>query len=69
MHTTNRADAIVHRVWRDLAALALEAIAIGVLFSILLALAVLVMARARPDDRFAGAADPIASAQVAATLR
>jgi hypothetical protein len=69
MHTTNRADAIAPRVWRDLAALAVEAIAIGLLFSILLALAVLVMERARPDDRFAGAAEPIAPAQVAATLR
>ena len=40
-------EAIAPRVWRDLAALAAEAVAIGVLFSILLALAVLVMARAR----------------------
>lgn len=69
MHTTNRADAIAPRVWRDLAALAVEAIAIGLLFSILLALAVLVMERAPPDDRFAGVAEAIVPAQVAATLR
>lgn len=69
MHTTNRADAIAPRVWRDLAALAAEAIAIGVLFSVLLALAVLVMTRERPDERFADAAEPIAPAQVAAARR
>jgi hypothetical protein len=66
MHTRHGAKAIAPRVWRDLAALAAEAVAIGVLFSILLALAVLVMTRARPDDSFAGAGEPIAPALIAA---
>ena len=69
MQTTDRFEAIAPRVWRDLAGLAAEAIAIGVLFSVLLALAVLVMARGRPDDRFADAAEAIAPVQVAASLR
>lgn len=69
MQTRNAADAIAPRVWRDLAALAAEAVAIGVLFSVLLALAVLVMARARPDDSFAGAPEPIAPALIAAASR
>jgi hypothetical protein len=66
MQTRHGAKAIAPRVWRDLAALAAEAVAIGVLFSILLALAVLVMTRARPDDSFAGAGEPIAPALIAA---
>ena len=66
MQTRHAAQAITPRVWRDLAALAAEAVAIGVLFSILLALAVLVMTRARPDDSFAGAIEAIGPVQIAA---
>jgi hypothetical protein len=66
MQTRHAAEAIAPRVWRDLAALAVEAVAIGVLFSVLLALAVLVMTRARPDDSFAGATQRIAPALIAA---
>ena len=66
MQTGHCAKAIAPRVWRDLAGLAAEAVAIGVLFSILLALAVLVMTRARPDDSFAGVGKPIAPALIAA---
>jgi hypothetical protein len=66
MQTGHGAKAIAPRVWRDLAALAAEAVAIGLLFSILLALAVLVMTRARPDDSFAGAGESIAPALIAA---
>ena len=66
MHTRPAAQAIAPRVWRDLAGLAAEAVAIGVLFSILLALAVLVMTRARPDDSFAGAIEPVGPVEIAA---
>jgi hypothetical protein len=69
VQTTNRVEAIAPRVWRDLAGLAAEAVVIGIVFSVLLALAVLVMARARTDDRFAGASGPVAPVRVAATLR
>ncbi|MGH8714048.1 MAG: hypothetical protein ACREYB_08590 [Casimicrobiaceae bacterium] len=72
MQTSDTANAIGSRVWRDLAGLAVEALAIGVLFSLLLALAVLVMARARPDERFAEAtapADPVAAPVVVAAAR
>jgi hypothetical protein len=62
MQTSNSARAIAPRVWRDLAGLAAEAVAIGLLFSVLLALAVLVMTRARPDDRLAGASEPVSTA-------
>ena len=66
MQTRHAVEAVAPRVWRDLAALAAEAVAIGVLFSLLLALAVLVMTRARPDDSFAGIREPIAPALVIA---
>ncbi|HEY2864790.1 MAG TPA: hypothetical protein VGK37_14320 [Casimicrobiaceae bacterium] len=69
MHETNPADAIASRVWRDLAGLAAEAVAIGILFSLLLALAVLVMTRARPDDRFAESATPGTPSLVAVAPR
>ena len=69
MQTTNRVQAVAPRVWRDLAGLAAEAVAIGILFSVLLALAVLVMARGRPDDRFASGSEPAAPVQVATTVR
>jgi hypothetical protein len=45
--------AIDARVWRDLVQLAVEALAIGVVFSILLALAVFVVARGTRGDEFA----------------
>ena len=60
MQSRDAVEAVAPRVWRDLAALAAEAVAIGVLFSLLLALAVLVMTRARPDDSFAGGREAIA---------
>jgi hypothetical protein len=69
MQTRPAGEAIAPRVWRDLAGLAAEAVAIGVLFSVLLALAVLVMTRGRPDDSFAGATEPIAPALIAAASR
>ena len=68
MHKVDSA-VIAPRVWRDLAGLAAEAVAIGVLFSVLLALAVLVMAPARPDDHFVGTPEPVPPALVAAALR
>jgi hypothetical protein len=42
-------------VWRDLAQLAVEALAIGVVFSILLALAVFAVSRDTRGDEFAAA--------------
>ncbi len=66
MPTRHAVEAVAPRVWRDLAALAAEAVAIGVLFSLLLALAVLVMTRARPDDSFAAANEPTTPTLVAA---
>lgn len=65
MQTRHAVEALAPRVWRDLAALAAEAVAIGVLFSLLLALAVLVMTRARPDDSFASTRAPAAPALIA----
>jgi hypothetical protein len=47
------APAIDACVWRDLAQLAAEALAIGVVFSVLLALAVFVVARGAHGDEFA----------------
>ena len=63
MRTTTTHTAITSRVWRDLGRLAVEALAIGLLSSLLLALAVLVMSRGRPDDRYAGAVAPASRAQ------
>jgi hypothetical protein len=56
MRTIESSDprAISARVWRDLAQLAAEALAIGVVFSVLLALAVFVVARNGHGDEFAG---------------
>jgi hypothetical protein len=65
MRTTDAVEAVAPRVWRDLASLAAEAGAIGVLFSLPLARAVLVMTRARPDDSFAGGHEAIAPELVA----
>ena len=51
-------------VWRDLAQLAVEALAIGVVFSVLLALAVFVVARGARGDEFA--ASPSAPTEIRA---
>jgi len=48
-----KAIAIDDRVWRDLAGLGVEALAIGLAFSLILALAVLVVAREAPVGNFA----------------
>jgi hypothetical protein len=45
-------QALETRVWKDLAQLAVEAMAIGVVFSVLLALAVFVVARSGRGDDF-----------------
>jgi hypothetical protein len=50
------------RVWRDLARLGVEALAIGVVFSVLLALAVYIVAK---NDRGADFAAPTAAVTVA----
>jgi hypothetical protein len=44
------------RVWRDLAGLGAEAIAIGLAFSLILGLAVFLVARGAPPGNFAAAA-------------
>lgn len=49
-----KTQALETRVWRDLAQLAVEAMAIGVVFSVLLVLAVLIVARNGHGDDFAG---------------
>jgi len=51
---SSNAAAIGNQVWRDLAQLAVEALAIGVVFSVLLALAVFAVARGGHADEFAG---------------
>jgi hypothetical protein len=56
------AVAISARVWRDLARLGIEALAIGVVFSVLLALAVYIVAK---NDRGADFAAPAAAVTVA----
>ena len=58
------APAIDACVWRDLAQLAVEALAIGVVFSVLLALAVFVLARGAHGDEFA--ASPSAPTEIRA---
>jgi hypothetical protein len=52
------ATSIDASVWRDLAQLAVEALAIGVVFSVLLALAVFVVARGTHGDEFAASQIP-----------
>jgi hypothetical protein len=52
------ATSIDASVWRDLAQLAVEALAIGVVFSVLLALAVFVVARGPRGDEFAASQIP-----------
>ena len=54
------APALARRVWRELAQLAIEAVAIGVVFSILLALAVFVVANGSRGGEFAAAGTPAA---------
>jgi len=58
------APAIDACVWRDLAQLAVEALAIGVVFSVLLALAVFVAVRGARGDEFA--ASPSAPTEIRA---
>jgi hypothetical protein len=52
---SEKAIAIDDRVWRDLAGLGVEALAIGLVFSLILALAVFVVARDGPPGNFAAA--------------
>lgn len=59
--------AIGVRVWRELGQLALEGLAIGLVFSMLLAAAVYMVARSAPGSEFAAAkTPPAASATLAA---
>lgn len=55
---SRNSPAIDTRVWRDLGQLAVEALAIGVVFSVLLALAVFVVARSSRGDEFAASPAP-----------
>jgi hypothetical protein len=50
---SDRAVAVDDHVWRDLAGLGVEALAIGLAFSLILALAVFVVAREAPAGNFA----------------
>jgi hypothetical protein len=52
--------AISVRVWRELGQLALESLAIGLVFSVLLAAAVYMVARTSHGDEFAAASTPAA---------
>ena len=61
---SRNAPAIDACVWRDLAQLAVEALAIGVVFSVLLALAVFVVAQGARGDEFA--ASPSAPTEIRA---
>ena len=63
------AAAIETRVWRDLAELAAEALAIGVLFSVLLALAVFVVARGARGDEFTASQMSTAEIHAANAMR
>ena len=65
---TRSAPAIDARVWRDLAQLAVEAMVIGVVFSVLLALAVFVVARGTHGDEFAGPQSPPVELRAGATV-
>ena len=56
-------------VWRDLVQLAVEALAIGVLFSVLLALAVFVVARGTHGDEFARSQMPTAELHATNAMR
>jgi hypothetical protein len=48
-------------VWRDLGLLAAEALAIGLVFSVLMALAVFVIARGAHGDEFAAAPSAVST--------
>ena len=60
---SDRTVALSEHVWRDLAGLGVEALAIGLAFSLILALAVFIVAREAPTSNFAAtsAATQIAS--------
>ena len=62
---SRNASSIDACVWRDLAQLAVEALAIGVVFSVLLALAVFVVVRGARGDEFA--ASQTSPAEIRAT--
>jgi hypothetical protein len=65
---TRNAPAIDAGVWRDLAQLAVEALVIGVVFSVLLALAVFVVARDTHVDEFAGPQSPPVELRTSASV-
>ena len=65
---TRSAPAMGAGVWRDLAQLAVEALVIGVVFSVLLALAVFVVARGAPGDEFAGPQSPPVELRASASV-
>ena len=65
---SRNAPAINAGVWRDLAQLAAEALAIGVVFSVLLALAVFVVARGTPGDELAGPQSPPVELRASASV-
>ena len=65
---TRSAPAIDAGVWRDLAQLAVEALVIGVVFSVLLALAVFVVARGTHGDEFAAPQSPPVELRAGATV-
>ena len=62
MQTVNgrAGTAIGARVWRELGQLALEGLAIGIVFSVLMAAAVYMVARSNHSDEFAALATPAA---------
>lgn len=62
------APAIDACVWQDLAQLAVEALAIGVVFSVLLALAVFVVAHSAHGDEFAGFQIPPVEARASVSV-
>ena len=65
---TRSAPAIGAGAWRDLAQLAVEALVIGVVFSVLLALAVFVVARGTPGDESAGPQSPPVELRASASV-
>lgn len=65
----NHPQVISARVWRDLAQLAIEALAIGVVFSVLLALAVFVVARGGRGEAFAESQAPQVELHASASVR
>ena len=59
--------AISARVWRELGQLALEGLAVGLVFSVLLAAAVYMVARNSHSDEFAAASTPATEIATLAT--